>query len=242
MDGIKTTPIYRSPRSKTNQLYSSYRGMPARWNMYFIIKRGIDLAVCILLLPFVLPAMMLISIIIMLDSPGNPIFVQERIGRRGRLFKIFKFRTMAANRDDQNDRAFMQTYIAGAVDNKASTGSEQVFKPNNQKDYTRVGRILRYTSLDEIPQLYNVLKGEMSLIGPRPNVLWEVEKYKLWHQSRLDVLPGITGLAQVKGRSSLTFNEIVRNDIYYVMNYSFLLDLKILWETFAVVFKGFGVR
>lgn len=200
-----------------------------------------DLILSILLLALLFPAMFCIALLIRLDSPGSPIFLQERIGRRGRRFKIVKFRTMTYNHDDRNDRAFMQAFVAcgetpsGIIDN-----FQKINKPNNQSEYTRIGRILRRTSLDELPQIVNVLKGEMSLVGPRPNVPWEVEKYKLWHQARLDVLPGITGLAQVEGRSALSFNEIARNDINYVLNYNVLLDVKILYKTVVKSLTGHG--
>jgi lipopolysaccharide/colanic/teichoic acid biosynthesis glycosyltransferase len=148
---------------------------------------------------------------------------------------------MKSNRDDQGDRAFMKAFVAsGDSDHCSAKNQKQINKPDNQNDCTRVGRILRRTSLDELPQLVNILRGEMSLVGPRPNVPWEVEMYQLWHQARLDVLPGITGLAQVEGRSMLSFNEIARNDINYVMNYSTLLDIKILWKTVFNSLKGRG--
>ena len=227
--------------SKTTPLLQSYRGKPARWNPYFITKRVVDVTASLVLLIVLFPLLLVITLLIVLDSPGNPIFLQERIGRRGRSFKIIKFRTMSAHRDDRNDRAFMQAFVAKGEDNGNTSGTDvKINKPNNQNDYTRIGRILRRTSLDELPQIINILKGEMSLVGPRPNVPWEVEMYKLWHQARLDVLPGITGLAQVEGRSSLSFNEIVRNDINYVMKYSILLDVKILWKTIFNSLNGHG--
>ena len=117
-----------------------------------------------------------------------------------------------------------------------------MFKPFDKNHVTPIGRILRKTSLDELPQLINVLKGQMSLVGPRPNVVWEVEEYKGWHKERLEVLPGITGLAQVKGRSGILFDEIVEYDIEYIENQSLMLDLKILWWTFAAVLVGKGAH
>jgi lipopolysaccharide/colanic/teichoic acid biosynthesis glycosyltransferase len=228
MVNVSTAPIYRS-----------YGGKPSQWNFYFIVKRIFDVLVCVVALPFVLPLMAVICVLIRFDSPGRAIFLQERIGRRGCNFSIYKFRTMRVDHDVREDREFMQAYIVGALPGEKQ-GSGELYKPSNQADYTRVGRILRRTSLDEIPQILNVLKGEMSLVGPRPHVPWEVEKYRLWHQSRLDALPGITGLAQVNGRSSITFDEMVRFDIRYVLNYSFALDLKILWQTAVSIFAGRG--
>ncbi len=229
MVNVSTAPIYRS-----------YGGRPTRWNFHFISKRIFDLLVCLVVLPFAIPVMAILCVLIRLDSPGRAIFLQERIGRRGCTFRIYKFRTMRADHDVRNDREFMQAYIAGTLETVDGGAGRILYKPVNQQNYTRVGRILRRTSLDELPQIFNVLKGEMSLVGPRPNVPWEVEKYRLWHQSRLDALPGITGLAQINGRSSITFDEMVRYDIRYVLNYSFLLDLKILWLTATNLHSGHG--
>lgn len=228
------------PRIITTPIYRSYGGQPIRWNWHFIGKRVFDLAACLFALPFLLPLIAVIALVIVLDSPGNPFFVQERIGRRGRRFKIYKFRTMKYDFDDRHHRQYMQAYIAGEIQSENSKHPEHIFKPISAQDYTRVGYLLRKLSLDEILQIFNIIKGDMSLIGPRPNVPWEVEKYNLWHTSRLDVLPGITGLAQINGRSTLTFNEIVRYDMRYVMDHSFILDFRILWQTFRSLLTGHG--
>jgi lipopolysaccharide/colanic/teichoic acid biosynthesis glycosyltransferase len=114
--------------------------------------------------------------------------------------------------------------------------------PFQERQLTRVGRILRKTSLDELPQLFNVIKGDMSLVGPRPNVPWEVEEYRDWHRERLGVLPGITGLAQISGRSGITFDDIVRYDIDYIENQNFVMDLRILWLTVTSVMTGNGAH
>lgn len=203
-------------------------------------KRIFDLVICISSLVILFPFIVMISIIIVLNSPGSPIFIQERVGKDGKFFRMYKFRTMENNYNSESDREFMQAYIAGNVDN----GSEEkaVFKPDNKSKITRFGKILRLTSLDELPQIINVLKGEMSLIGPRPNVPWEVEKYLEWHRKRLCVLPGITGLAQVRGRSSLTFDDIVRHDIDYIEHLSFKQDVEVIWLTVMMVVRGVGAR
>jgi len=227
-------------RSQTAPIYQSYGGRTARWNWHFIAKRVFDVSVCLVLFPVLLPLMGLIALLIRIDSPGGAIFTQERIGRRGNRFKIYKFRTIVSDFDDAANRKFMQAYVTGKIEPNENGQVKQLFKPPAEKFYTRVGKILRKLSLDELPQILNVLKGEMSVVGPRPNVPWEVEKYQLWHTSRLDVLPGITGLAQVNGRSALPFDQIVRYDIYYVMKYSFWLDLKIIWKTVGNVFFGHG--
>jgi len=205
---------------------------------YPIAKRIMDVTLCLLILPLALPVCLLCALAIYLES-GRPIFfIQERIGRGGRPFRMFKFRTMWANLDDSQHRLFMSAYVKGQP--LACKADAKVNKPFHASQLTRVGRILRKTSLDELPQLLNVLNGDMSIVGPRPNVPWEVAEYRLWHHERLEVLPGITGLAQVRGRSGLTFNTIVRHDVEYVANASIALDIKILYWTVCSIFLGEG--
>lgn len=211
------------------------------YKQYQTTKRIFDMAICLAMLPFLLVPAVVISLAIMLDSPGSPLFVQERIGFGGRRFKIYKFRTMRSNLDDTRHRTFMKSFVAGQMSDKADGEEKEAkFKPIHKSDLTRIGKLLRKTSLDELPQIINVLKGDMSLIGPRPNVPWEVEAYKPWHHSRLDALPGITGLAQVMGRSNISFDMIARYDIQYVKNQAFHFDLWIMWQTFSTVIKGNG--
>lgn len=198
-----------------------------------------DLTFCLLLLPFLAVALVVIALLIRLESPGPALFVQERVGKGGRRFKMIKFRTMYHNVERDQHRTFMKAFVRGQVHTNGANG---VFKPFDQKQVTKVGRLLRATSLDELPQVVNVLRGEMSFVGPRPNVPWEVEEYKGWHKERLEVLPGITGLAQVRGRSGIFFDQIIRYDIEYVHKRSFWLDLKIIWWTFATVFKRTGAH
>ena len=205
---------------------------------YQAIKRLMDLTFTFLVLPMVLPLMALIALMIKLDSPGSAIFRQERVGKDGRRFRVYKFRTMQHNLNDSRHKAFMQAFVRGEIGQGGGEGA--VYKPFTDSQVTRIGRILRKTSLDELPQLLNILKGEMSLVGPRPNVTWEVEAYKGWHMERLAVLPGITGLAQVSGRSAIDFDAIVKYDIAYVRNQSLGLDLRILWRTFKSVLDGKG--
>ncbi len=242
---------------------------------YQALKRLMDIVICIVAFPVALPVALLCALFIRLEgSPGPVLFKQDRIGRDGKLFTIYKFRTMHHNLDDSGHRAFMKAYINGQIGESttksaATTGNaepplagaktglsskvsklfsrgkkrgHQIFKPFESSQITRMGRILRKTSLDELPQLLNVIKGDMSIVGPRPNVKWEVEAYNDRHCDRLNVLPGITGLAQVRGRSSLTFDEIVEYDIEYIESMDLLLDVKILWWTFtsAVIGKGAG--
>jgi lipopolysaccharide/colanic/teichoic acid biosynthesis glycosyltransferase len=232
---------------------------------YQIVKRVMDVVLCLLALPVVLPLMAICALAIRLDSPGPVLFIQERIGKGGRRFRMYKFRTMQHNLDDSAHRAFMKAYVNGEIGGdgdedgrgknshcvsvKSSVnalfgnngnGSGKVYKPIRASQVTRVGRILRKTSLDELPQIFNVLKGDMSLVGPRPNVPCEVDAYRSWHHERLEVLPGITGLAQVWGRSGISFDRIVRYDIAYVENQSPALDLKILWWTVLSAVAGEG--
>jgi len=230
---------------------------------YQIGKRVVDLTLCFLCLPLLLPLIAVCMLAIRLDSSGPIFFVQERIGRGGRRFRMYKFRTMPHNLDDSSHRAFMKDFVNGHVggdgDGKSTggqrafrktfvnvpvgdNGNGRIYKPVQASQITWVGRILRKTSLDELPQLLNVLRGEMSLVGPRPNVPWEVEEYRPWHYERLEVLPGITGLAQVRGRSGNSFDRIVRYDIEYIEKQNLALDLKILWWTVATVFQGVGAE
>ena len=204
-----------------------------------IIKRAIDFLICILSLPVTLPVMLVCALAIHFDDPHGPIFfIQERLGRGGRTFRIIKFRTMKVDINDVRCRKFMKAYVRGEI---GDDEEKKIYKPIEANQVFRVGRILRKTSLDELPQIINVLKGEMSIVGPRPNVPWEVDAYRPWHHERMEVLPGITGLAQVRGRSAISFNSLVRYDIAYVENKSFVLDLKILWWTATAILRGKGV-
>ena len=173
--------------------------------------------------------MALITLAIRLDSPGPIIFSQIRVGRNGKPFQCHKFRSMV------DGAQHMQHTIAGL-----NEASGPLFKVRDDPRQTRVGRFLRRYSLDELPQLYNVLRGEMSLIGPRPNLPAEVEQYQEWHKKRLAASPGMTGLWQVSGRSELTFDEMVLLDIYYVENWSLAMDLGILLRSIPAVLRGRG--
>jgi len=195
---------------------------------YLIAKRLFDLAVCVLLLPVVLPLFLLSALAIRLDSPGPIFHAQERTGRDGTTFRMLKFRTMVRN----------------AAELKAQLAHLNVLPPPDFKiphdpRITRVGKFLRQTSLDELPQLLNVLRGDMSLVGPRPTS-FAPTTYELWHTHRLEVTPGITGLWQVKGRNTTTFDERLRLDIEYIEHRSFALDLKILLQTVPSVLRRTG--
>lgn len=205
---------------------------------YQVIKRLLELLLCVFASPFIAALGGFISLVIWLDSPGPILFVQERIGKGGRPFKILKFRTMHPNIDRTAHAEFMKAFVNG----QARTNEGCDFKPFQVDQVTRVGRVLRKTSLDELPQVINVFRGHMSFVGPRPNIRWEVEAYHGWHKERLEVLPGITGLAQVRGRSGITFDRIVEYDIEYIEKQSLLLDVQILWWTVISVVKGKGAH
>lgn len=193
-----------------------------------IIKRTFDLALVIVSLPVSLPLIALIAIAIRLDSPGAPFFGQERVGMNGKIFNIIKFRTMVQNAEEMWE------------DLMRATG-EDLRRPKLVDDprITRIGKILRRTSLDELPNIFNVLRGDMSLIGPRPPLVREVELYAPWQYQRLKVRPGITGLWQVSGRSEVPFDEMCLMDIYYIENWSLTLDVQILLQTAPrVVFRS----
>lgn len=220
-------------------------------DLYFCCKRLIDVVLAVPLLVLLTPLMLLIAILIKLDTPGPVLFVQERVGARRRSergqasweirnFRMYKFRSMLADVDQAPHQEFIRAYVRGRVQPACASGAR--FKLANDARVTCMGRILRRTSLDELPQLLNVLKGEMSLVGPRPVPTYEVAEYQDADTDRLAALPGITGLWQVKGRGDVPFAEMVRIDREYVRNQSLWLDLKILAATIPVVLYGRGAR
>lgn len=195
------------------------------------LKRSLDLLLATIGTVIVAPLMLLIAIAIKLDSPGPVFFVQERAGVGGRPFRMFKFRTMVANADSKKKD----------LQHLNESGDPRLFKIKNDPRVTRVGGILRKTSLDELPQLFNVIKGEMSLVGPRPFFPDDLRSYETHHFERLHVLPGITGLWQVKGRSDIVdFEEVVRLDREYIRNWSIFLDISILVRTIPAAFGRGG--
>jgi len=188
------------------------------------------------------PFFLVIPILIKLTSPGPVFFMQERLGKFGKTFRILKFRSMSINNDDAIHRQYIGNFIANKVAAEADDKSgEVVFKIRNDPRVTPLGQFLRKSSLDEIPQFFNVLKGEMSLVGPRPPIPYEVSAYYLWHCYRsFAVKPGITGLWQVSGRSKTTFDEMVRLDLQYIRSWSVWLDIRLLLATPRAVLRGKG--
>lgn len=206
-----------------------------------IIKRVIDLGGSFTALALSSPLIFAIGVLVKLTSKGPVFFRQERVGRYGRTFVFLKFRSMYVNNDHHIHREYVKTLIAGAAPKQREAGENKVFKLTNDPRITRVGRFLRKTSLDEIPQFWNVLIGDMSLVGPRPPIPYEVESYDIWHRRRLlETKPGITGLWQVNGRSRTTFDEMVRLDLRYASSWSVWMDLKILLRTPRAVVAGDG--
>ena len=207
-------------------------------------KRALDIAGSAALLVLSSPAMLAVSALVKLTSDGPVFFRQERIGEDGRPFMMLKFRTMQVNAGHDLHQQFVSQYIQGghAGETKDEAGGP-VFKIVADPRVTKIGNLLRRSSLDELPQFWNVLKGEMSLVGPRPPLPYEVKVYKPWHKRRvLEAKPGITGLWQVKGRSRTTFDEMVRLDLQYARQQSFWGDIKILLATPRAVLTGKGAH
>lgn len=205
-------------------------------------KRMLDIVGSLAALALALPVMLLIAAAIKLTSKGPVLFRQVRLGQHGKKFTFLKFRSMHINSDQTIHEEYVKRFIVGDSGTEQNTADQQtIYKLTDDPRITSVGRILRSTSLDEFPQFLNVLKGDMSLVGPRPPVTYEFERYNLWHRQRLTaVKPGITGLWQVEGRSRVRFDEMVRLDIRYARSWSIWLDIKILLQTPGAVLSGAG--
>lgn len=207
-------------------------------------KQVLDFVLAGLLLILCAPLFFVVAAVIKLTSPGPVFYIQRRVGRHGKVFPFYKFRTMKHNSDDSVHRNFSRDFIRGGNGETGGTAPKpagtNVYKLTRDPRVTPVGRFLRRTSLDELPQLLNVLRGEMSLVGPRPPVLYELEHYQEWHKRRLDVKPGITGLWQVSGRSSVPFDEMVLLDLYYIEHRSLIMDMRIMAKTLPVMLTGDG--
>ena len=206
-------------------------------------KRVVDLSGSILLLIALSPLMAIIAIAVKCGSRGPVLFRQTRVGQAGAHFTFLKFRSMTVANDPSFHENYVKQFIRGTATKHTNEKGEGVFKLTSDPRVTRVGKFLRKTSFDELPQFWNVLRGEMSLVGPRPPIPYEVECYDLWHQRRvLELKPGITGLWQVSGRSRIGFDDMVRLDLQYARTWSPWLDLKILLQTPLAMFGGDGAH
>ena len=230
-------------RSHDPRLYPDLLNREQSQRIPRILKRAIDVLGSILALLLLSPAFLLIALAIKLTSRGPVLFRQVRVGQYGNVFTLLKFRSMYVNNDDGNHKEYVRQLIAGRAEKQPSNGNngnrEGVYKLTSDCRITSVGAFLRSSSLDELPQFFNVLKGEMSLVGPRPSLAYEVAAYDLWHRRRLlEAKPGITGLWQVNGRNRVKFDEMVRLDLAYAETWSPWLDIKILLRTPRAVLEG----
>lgn len=227
----------------------------AEREVYYLAKRVLDIIVASALLLLLSPILVIIALVIVLYSPGPVFFVQERVGAKRRRqdghvywqkvnFRCYKFRTMRTDADSSLHQAYMKALIENNQEEmrKLQGQETKIRKLIRDPRITRPGRILRKLSLDELPQLWNVLRGDMSLVGPRPAIPYEVELYKPWYLRRLEAQPGITGLQQVKARATFDFDQQMRLDIEYVEKQSFWLDLKIILMTPLVVLSTKGAQ
>jgi len=202
-----------------------------RGRAYRRAKRVLDLLLCLAAMPLIAPLLLLSAVLIKLESPGGPVvFSQLRTGKHGRRFKIYKFRTMVPNAEELKKELAHLNELQWPD-----------FKITNDPRITKVGKILRKTSLDELPQIWNVIKGDMSLVGPRPTS-FAASTYKLWQTERLDVVPGLTGLWQVYGRAQTEFDQRLRLDIAYIEHRCLSVDIQILVRTVVAVFKARGAH
>jgi exopolysaccharide biosynthesis polyprenyl glycosylphosphotransferase len=215
-------------------------GRPGIHGLRRFIKRAFDVIAVTAALLILLPGLMLIAFLILLDSSGPVIYKQGRIGENGRLFTMFKFRSMRVDADPEIHKTHVTRLIKENLSPEQLVGNNGTLKIEDDSRVTHIGSFLRKTSLDELPQLFNVLRGEMSLVGPRPSLPYEVDLFQDWHKRRFEALPGITGLWQVKGRNLVSFDEMVRMDLEYIEKQSIWLDLRILFQTPWVVITAKG--
>jgi exopolysaccharide biosynthesis polyprenyl glycosylphosphotransferase len=228
-------------RALDTALYPDLFEVERRKRASLLIKRVMDVAGSAVALVFLSPVFLILAALVKLSSKGPVFFRQDRVGQYGVRFSFLKFRSMVVSTDATIHQEYMKKFIAGKAGSSSNGNSKVVFKIKNDPRVTWIGRFMRRTSLDEIPQFWNVLRGEMSLVGPRPPIPYELETYDIWHRRRLlEAKPGITGLWQVHGRSKTTFDEMVRLDLQYSKTWSPLLDLKILLQTPRAVFSGDG--
>lgn len=194
-------------------------------SIYDISKRFIDIVLSLCGLIILSPLLIIVAILIGLESKGNVIFVQDRVGINGKIFKMYKFRSMVCNAEELKRELLIQNEMSGPM-----------FKMKNDPRITKVGRVIRKTSIDELPQLFNVLKGDMSLVGPRPSLPNEVDEFEDWMMKRLSVKPGLTCFWQVSGRNNIEFEDWMKMDIKYIEERNIFVDLKLIFRTFFVLF------
>jgi len=215
-------------RDLTAVLGQAGAGTTVRKRAYRMLKRAMDVAGGLAGILFALPVLVLIALLIKLEDPkGGVFFRQTRVGKNGKEFQMYKFRSMVSDAEKRLAELLKQNEIKG-----------HMFKMKNDPRITRVGRVIRKMSLDELPQLWNVVKGNMSLVGPRPPLPREVKEYTVYHRQRLQVTPGCTGLWQVSGRNSLTFEQMVELDLIYIRNRSIWLDLTLILRTAKEIFAS----
>ena len=205
------------------------------------VKRSVDVGVSLLVLVFGFPFFLAIALLIKITSKGPVFFRQRRVGRDGSTFILFKFRTMKLGFDDAAHREFTKSFINGrSMHTPLDHNGDSVYKLTGDPRVTGIGSFLRRVSLDELPQFINILKGEMTVVGPRPSLPYEYDYFKDWHKLRVKVKPGLTGLWQVSGRSTVTFDEMVKLDLYYIESWALLMDIKIMFKTLPVMLAGTG--
>lgn len=225
------------------KLYPEFQKRENANRVPLAIKRFIDIAGSGAALVCLSPIFGAVALAIKLSSKGPVLFRQERLGQHGKTFTVLKFRSMRTDCDATIHQQYVEQFIAGQAGENSEEVAKPVFKIQKDPRVTRIGRLLRKTSLDEMPQFWNVLCGEMSLVGPRPPLAYEYRAYELWHRRRvLEIKPGITGLWQVEGRSRTRFDDMVRLDLKYARRWSIWLDLKILAQTPAAVIQGEGAH
>ena len=214
----------------------SMDGVGSMYKIQLCIKRGLDLLVCISAMILLWPIILGISIIVKLDSKGPAFYKHRRIGRDGRAFDLYKFRSMLSGGDDSSYMDYLEALIKS--EEQGDGNGLPYRKMSEDGRVTRVGRYLRNYYLDEIPQIINVIKGDMSLVGPRPHVQFEVDYYTEEQKRRLSVKPGVTGLWQVAGKSDCSFHELIQLDLEYIDNWGLMQDFKLIFDTIRLILQG----
>lgn len=232
---LKPGPVEQKPPTAIRK----NQGRLHRLCNYSFLKSIIDRFIAFLGITVLSPLLALIAVGIIIDSHGSPIFTQERVGKDGRKFTVYKFRTMYVNNDDSKYKAYLSKYVLENAPYRVDQNGQGIYKVDDCH-VTKFGALLRKTNLDELPQLFNILKGDMSLVGPRPDVPFAVQLYNNWHRERLLTKPGLTGLWQVCRRKNLSFEDMARLDIDYIKRQSLSLDTKILIKTIGVILDRDG--